>query len=197
MRARDPGPSRETTWHALPLDEPAARTNGHLCTFCVNFFFGGLGGAQRHFFDETKLWVPTSTTLAIHNGGNEMKWLRWPVAGLRCVPSARLRCARELWAVAGRPPGSDLFASKMGGGPSPTPEERVSRTQRSTWPGVAGRPLAHGVCSSHGGGGASDSRSLTEDFGQNVRSKTSRPSRQSAICGRRMTESVLRACHVH
>jgi hypothetical protein len=83
MRARDPGPSRETTWHALPLDEPADRTNGHLCTFCVNFFFGGLGGAQRHFFDETKLWVPTSTTLAIHNGGNEMKWLcgRWPGCG--------------------------------------------------------------------------------------------------------------------
>ena len=32
-------------------------------------------------------------------------WLRWPVAGLRCMPSARLRCARALWAVAGRPPG--------------------------------------------------------------------------------------------
>jgi hypothetical protein len=31
-------------------------------------------------------------------------WLRWPVAGLRCMPSARLRCARALWAVAGRPP---------------------------------------------------------------------------------------------
>jgi hypothetical protein len=42
-------------------------------------------------------------------------WLRWPVAGLRCVSSARLRCARSLWAVAGRPPGSDLFPSGMGG----------------------------------------------------------------------------------
>jgi hypothetical protein len=34
---------------------------------------------------------------------------------LRCVSSARLRCARSLWAVAGRPPGSDLFPSGMGG----------------------------------------------------------------------------------
>ena len=42
-------------------------------------------------------------------------WLRWPVAGLRCMPSARLRCARALWAVAGRPPGSDLFKMGVGG----------------------------------------------------------------------------------
>ena len=41
--------------------------------------------------------------------------LCWSVAGLRCVSSARLRCARSLWAVAGRPPGSDLFPSGMGG----------------------------------------------------------------------------------
>jgi len=43
-------------------------------------------------------------------------WLRWPVTGLQCVSSARLRCARALWAVAGRPPGSDLFPSGVGGG---------------------------------------------------------------------------------
>jgi hypothetical protein len=57
-------------------------------------------------------------------------WLRWPVAGLRCVFSARLRCARTLWAIAGRPPGSEagveggalesvslgLGAAGMGGG---------------------------------------------------------------------------------
>ena len=85
----------------------------------------------------------------------------------------------------------------VGGGPSPTPLERVSRERRSTRPGVDGRTPAHGVCSSSCGGGASDSRALPEDFGRNVRSKTSRPSRQSAICGRRTPESVLSACHVH
>ena len=42
--------------------------------------------------------------------------LRWPVAGLRCVSLARLRCARELWAADGLPPGSDLFPSGVGGG---------------------------------------------------------------------------------
>ena len=92
------------------------------------------------------------------------------------------------------------FPSKMrgGGGPSATPAERVSRTRRSTRPGVATRPPAHGVCSSRGGGDVSDNRSLPEDLGRNTRrNKTSRPSRQSAICGRQTPESVLRACNVH
>jgi len=34
-------------------------------------------------------------------------------------------------------------------------------------------------------------------YGEMFRSKTSRPSRRSAVCGRRTPESVLRACHVH
>ena len=63
--------------------------------------------------------------------------------------------------------------ASSGGGPSPTPAERVSRARRSTRPGVAGRPPAHGVCSSRGGGGASDSRALPEDFGQSVRNPPS------------------------
>ena len=97
------------------------------------------------------------------------------MTGLRSVSSARLRCARTLWTIAERPAGSDLFPSKtrVGGGPSPTPAERVSRARRSTRPGVAGRPPAHGVCSSRGGGGASDSRALPEDFGQSVRNPPS------------------------
>ena len=36
-------------------------------------------------------------------------WLRWPVAGLRCVSSARLRYARALLAAAGLPPGRIYF----------------------------------------------------------------------------------------
>ena len=35
-------------------------------------------------------------------------WLRWLVARLWCVSSARLRWARALWTIAGRPPGSDV-----------------------------------------------------------------------------------------
>ena len=49
-----------------------------------------------------------------------------------------------------------------GGGPTPTPAERVSRARRSARPGVAARPPAHGVSASRGCGGASDSRALPE-----------------------------------
>jgi hypothetical protein len=34
-------------------------------------------------------------------------WLRQSMAGLRCVFSARLRCARALWAVTGHLPESE------------------------------------------------------------------------------------------
>ena len=60
-------------------------------------------------------------------------WLRWPVAGLRCVSSARLRYARALLAAAGLPPGSDLFPSgvEVGGG--------RRRRRRGACPGRGGR----------------------------------------------------------
>ena len=38
---------------------------------------------------------------------------------------------------------------------------------------VEARPPTHGVCASRGGGGASDSRALPEDFGQSVRNPPS------------------------
>jgi len=41
-------------------------------------------------------------------------WLRQSMAGLQCVSSARLRCARALWAVAGHLP-----ESEEGGGEVP------------------------------------------------------------------------------
>jgi hypothetical protein len=59
-------------------------------------------------------------------------WLCWLVAGLRRVPSAWLRCAWTLWAVAGRPPGSDLFASKMGGGGRAVADAGGARVEGST-----------------------------------------------------------------
>jgi hypothetical protein len=81
----------------------------------------------------------------------------------------------------------------VGAGPSPAPAGRVSGARRSARPGVSACPPARRVCSSRGGGGASDSRALPEDFGRNVRRKTPRPSRPSAICSRWTPESVLRA----
>ena len=116
-------------------------------------------------------------------------WLHWQVAGLRCVSLARLRCARTVWAAAGLPPGSDLFPSGVGvgGGSSPAPAGRVSEARRSARHGVPAWPPARGVCSSRGGGGASDSMELPEDFRRNAR-RTARPTAgrsQSLLFARR------------
>jgi hypothetical protein len=125
-------------------------------------------------------------------------WLRWPVAGLRCVSLARLRCTRAVWAAAGLPPGSDLFQSGVGvgGGPSPAPAGRVSEERQSARHGVPAWPPARGVCSSRGGGGASDSRAIPEDFRRNVR-HTARPTarRSQSIPVTRMRWSVTPTQH--
>ena len=96
---------------------------------------------------------------------------RWPGCGAcpRLGFAARGRCGPSPGVLRGQ----IYLKWGVGGGPSPTPAERVSRARRSTRPGVAGRPPAHGVCSSRGGGGASDSRALPEDFGQSVRNPPS------------------------
>ena len=91
-------------------------------------------------------------------------------------------CPRLGFATRGRcwpPPGSLRVGSISvggggGGGPSPAPAGRVSGSRRSARPGVPAWPPACGVCSSRGSGGASDSRTLPEDFRRNVR-RTARP----------------------
>ncbi len=119
--------------------------------------------------------------------------LRWPVAGLRCVSLARRPCARAVWAAAGLPQGSDLFPSgvRVGGGPSPAPAGRVSEARRSARHGVPAWPPARGVCSSRGGGGASDSRALPEDLRRNAR-RTARP---TARRSQRLSR-IVRVSHV-
>ena len=73
-------------------------------------------------------------------------WLRWPMAGLWCASSARLRCARTLWAVAERPPGSDLFTAKCFGA--------RRRARRAGPPSADGERqslyFAHAMCTDRG-----------------------------------------------
>ena len=85
-------------------------------------------------------------------------------AAAGCVSSARLRCAWALWAVAGRPPGLDLFPS----GVSPAPAGRVSGARLSARPGVATWPPARGVCSSRGGGGGGSDSVLKRNQSSSV-----------------------------
>jgi hypothetical protein len=82
--------------------------------------------------------------------------------GCSCLWQGCGVCPRLSFAARGRcGPSQSVLQSRIyfrpkwgvGGGPSPTPSERMSRARRSTRTGVAGRPLAHGVCSSRGGGG--------------------------------------------
>jgi hypothetical protein len=130
----------------------------------------------------------------------------WPGCGAcpRLGFAARGRCGPSPGVLLGR-----IYFRQgwgVGGGPSPAPAGRVSGARRSARPSVAAWPPARGVCSSRGGGGASDSRALPEAFvryvlysvicsAQDAASVTPirhlRPagsgvctSRQSAICGR-------------
>ena len=136
---------------------------------------------------------------------------RWPGCGAcpRLGFAARGRCGPSPGVLRGRiyfRPGWGV-----GGGLSPAPAGRVSWSLLSARPVVAARPPAHGVCSSRGGGGASDGGELPGSFGRSVRRKTSRPSRQSAatantrVCTSRMQcaltvillpESREHGCHM-
>jgi len=52
-------------------------------------------------------------------GGGGCEWLRWSVAGLRCVSSARLRCTWTVWTIVERPAESEAGVERDPGGRSP------------------------------------------------------------------------------
>jgi hypothetical protein len=75
-------------------------------------------------------------------GGGRSGRLRWPVAGPRCVSSARLRCARALWTVANFDEKSRHNGEE---GRKPTPGGR-GQSEWAAARGCAGRWPGHGAC---------------------------------------------------
>jgi hypothetical protein len=69
--------------------------------------------------------------------------LRWSAAGVRSVSSARLRCARALWAVSGRRRARWGLLGGVGGG---GPGAGALGAGRSGWAGPRGCPRRRPVC---------------------------------------------------
>ena len=85
-------------------------------------------------------------------------WLRWPVAGLRCVSSARLRYARALLAAAGLPPGRIYFRARRW---SRSRLGRAGDEARELLPWTAGPGAQKNFDPEHPLAGDSKGRSLT------------------------------------
>ena len=141
----------------------------------------------------------TNTINVLHFAASQSPWGSVSCLGVtanRCLRRLRDACQRLLFpGECGPPPDpsrNDHHVRDGGGGRAvAAPAGRVSGARRSARPGVPAWPPARGVCSSRGGGGASDSRALPEDFRRNVR-RTARPTARRS----QRLSGMVRVSHV-